>query len=255
MPAFRGGMNNRRWIFLRGLTRGNVHWGKFPEILKTANPDIEFEFLEIPGNGYLNNEKTPTDIKAIINLLRSRSKICQQNLTFNLCGISLGGMISLKWAEIYPQNIESVTIINSSLKQFSPFYHRLVPANYMKILRAIVRTDVEQQERIILQITSNNFNETKSYLESFSEFASKHKISKLNITRQLILANKINIKITNLPKIPLKIIVSQNDNLVSALCSSKFIKELGGTLYCHPTAGHDLPLDDPNWLVDVLINH
>jgi pimeloyl-ACP methyl ester carboxylesterase len=246
-------MNNSRWIFLRGLTRGNIHWGKFPEILKLAYPDIEVEFLEIPGNGYLNLEKTSTDINQILKQLKNRSKFCQQNLSFNICGISLGGMVALKWAELFPQDVESVTIINSSLKQLSPLYHRLLPNNYAKIFKAIGESDIQNQEKIILQLTSNKSNETQSYLKSFTNFATEHKILRFNIIRQLILANRI--RITNFPNIPLIIIVSENDRLVSSHCSKIIFKVLGGSLHCHPSAGHDLPLDEPDWLLEILARH
>ena len=96
MQALRDGMNRKRWIFLRGLTRGNIHWGNFPELFKNANPDNEVEFLEIPGNGFLNNEITPTNIIQVIDLLKSKSNFCKENVPINICGISLGGMIALK---------------------------------------------------------------------------------------------------------------------------------------------------------------
>ena len=55
-------MNNNRWVFLRGLTRGNIHWSKFPEVFKTINPDAEMEFLEIPGNGFRFEESSPVSV-------------------------------------------------------------------------------------------------------------------------------------------------------------------------------------------------
>ena len=157
----------------------------------------------------------------------------------------------LRWAELYPQQIESVAIINSSLKQFSPFYKRLLPRNYLMILKAIGETDIFKQENMILQITSNKLQDTQLYLKSFATFASEYKILKFNIIRQLVLAN--NIKIKQLPRIPFKVIVSQNDRLVSSDCSVKIANNFSGGLYVHPTAGHDLPLDEPAWLVETLV--
>ena len=237
---------NNNWIFLRGLTRGNIHWGNFPEIFLKINPDAKVEFLEIPGNGLLNNELTPTDPKLVIDLIRAKSSFCQNNLPFHLCGISLGGMIALKWAELYPQNIENLVIINSSLKQFSPFYHRLNPRNYGQIFLALLETSKIKQETIILKITSNKFNDNEIYLKTFSEFATNNKFLKENLIRQLFLAN--NIKIGNLSAIKIKIISSKNDRLVDFSCSNRIASNFGIKQIIHPTAGHDLPLDEPEWL-------
>ncbi len=248
-------MNNNHsnnWVFLRGLTRGNIHWGNFPEIFKRLNPEAEIEFLEMPGNGLLSEEISPINPKQVIELLRYKSKFCQNNLPFNICGISLGGMVALKWSELYPEDIQSVAVINSSLKQYSPIYQRLIPNNYGKIIGALFKSDEEEQERIILSITSNKFEENQKYLKSFAELSKEHKVSRANFIRQLILAS--NIKIQTHPNLPLIVISSKLDRLVHSSCSEKIAENLGGSLYEHPTAGHDLPLDEPEWLSDMLVS-
>lgn len=247
---WRVGMNN--WIFLRGLTRGNIHWGKFPEIFKELNPSAVVEFLEIPGNGLLSDEPTSTDPKEVIDQIRNRSKFISNNETFNVCGISLGGMVALKWAELYPTEILSVATINTSLSQYSPFYHRLAISNYGKIIWGLLACDEKEQEKIILEITSNNFSKAAFYLESFSEFSKNHQVTKANFIKQLLLASNIEIK--KFPNIPLKVISSKMDRLVDSSCSDEVAKALGAKQLIHPTAGHDLPLDEPVWLAEQLIN-
>lgn len=244
---------NNNWIFLRGLTRGNIHWGNFPEVFKRLNPEAEIEFLEMPGNGLLNKESSPINPKEVIEFLKAKSKFCQKNLPFNICGISLGGMIALKWAELYPEDIASVTIINSSLKQYSPFYRRLITNNYGKIVGTLFKSDREEQEKIILSITSNKFHENQKYLKAFAELSRDHQVSRANFIRQLILAS--NIQIQNPLNVPLIVISSKHDRLVHSSCSDNIAKALRGNLYIHPTAGHDLPLDEPEWLSEILVRN
>ena len=244
-------MSNNNWVFLRGLTRGNIHWGSFEEIFKRINPDAQIEFMEIPGNGFLSDEKSPTNVKILINILREKNKFSQKNMPFNICGISLGGMVALKWAELYPHEINSVSLINSSLRQYSSFYERLLPNNYAKMLWALFYSSSSEQEKLILKITSNNFEVNKKHLEAFSAFSKLHKVSKKNFARQLLLASSIQIK--SLPDLPIKIISAKFDRLVSSKCSAKIVKGLGGKSYIHPTAGHDLPLDEPEWLIEKLL--
>jgi len=244
-------MTNQNWVFLSGLTRGTPHWGDFPKIFKNLHPKINSEFLEIPGNGSLYLEETPINPEKVIQFLKNRSQFCQKNVPFNICGISLGGMIALKWAELYPQDICSVVIINSSLNQCSPFYQRLRLKNYYSILKGLFHTNSMYQEELILKITSNKFEETKRYLNLFSNFSKDHKVSKANFTKQLLLAN--NVLIHHFPNIPLKVICSKNDRLVNSICSDKIAIALNGLQIIHPTAGHDLPLDEPKWLSEHLV--
>lgn len=246
-------MSKNNWVLLRGLTRGNAHWGYFPEVFQKDHPDIAIELLEIPGNGTFNDIDTPLDPIEAVNLIRNRCQFAKNNMKFHLCGLSLGGMIALKWAELYPDEILSVSVVNTSLRQYSHFFQRLNPRSYLSILKAICAKNIFQQEKLILKITSNNFPSTQVKLPDFVEFFKNHPVSAKNFFRQLILASKI--KIQRCPLIPLKVIWSQNDRLVSCVCSQKIAAEFGGTHYVNPTAGHDIPLDDPQWLSQVLTDH
>lgn len=238
------------WIFLRGLTRGNIHWGVFPELFLKANSNAQVEYREIPGNGSLTDMKTPTSPEAVVNFLRQSCKLVNGVNRYHLCGVSLGGMIALQWAQMYPAEVLSVNIINSSLGEHSPFYERLIPQNYLKLLSAIFKSNTYDQEKIILEITSNRYSENEKYLSSFAEFASKHKVSYANFIRQLLLAG--NIKINPTIK-SVNVFSAARDRLVSPICSEKIAKEFKAKLIQHPSAGHDLPLDEPDWLIEKLL--
>ncbi len=248
----RNGMSNN-WIFLRGLTRGNIHWGAFPDLFLAANPGAQVEYLEIPGNGELSSELTPTDPKVVIEYLKQKSHLAKNNTTYHLCGISLGGMVALKWAQMYPDQVESVTVINSSLSQYSAFYQRLRPDNYSKLLGALFEKDTYKQEEAILKITSNKFEQNEKYLSFFARFALVHKVTRSNFFRQLILAK--NIHLHQFPNMKLNVLSSAKDRLVHSSCSGEISKGLKGNLVVHPTAGHDLPLDEPQWLIEQLMKN
>jgi homoserine acetyltransferase len=243
---------SNNWIFLRGLTRGNVHWGDFPEIFMAANPGAQVEYLEIPGNGLLCNEVTPVDPEEVIKVLKNKSKLAQGNNTYHLCGISLGGMIALKWCEMHEDSVESITVINSSLPQNSSFYQRLKPRNYLTLLKILFTQDSYEQESHILNMTSNNLLETKKYLERYANFSSTHKVTRMNFLRQLILASKIRVKKIRPKK--LFILSAAHDSLVHCLCSQKIANDLEGELLIHSSAGHDIPLDAPEWVAKHLVS-
>ena len=46
---------------------------------------------------------------------------------------------------------------------------------------------------------------------------------------------------------------SQEDRLVSSQCSQAIAQAWGLPLQLHPWAGHDLPLDDPQWVIDAVL--
>jgi pimeloyl-ACP methyl ester carboxylesterase len=254
-------MNKSQWsagmeskiMLLRGLTRGNGHWGDFPEILKSKIPDAEIELMEIPGNGTQNHKKTPVDVEEVIKDIKSRSLFAQQKYPFHLVAISLGGMVALKWAELYPSDLASVTVINSSLKQCSPFYKRLKYENYYKIISTLFQIRISKREKLILKMTSNRPKRIEQFLEIFSAFSSVHKTSMVNFLMQIKLANSI-VLIKDIV-VPVTIISSLQDRLVDASCSRELSKLTKSRLITHENGGHDLPLDEPNWLCDVLFQN
>lgn len=241
-------MNN--WIFLRGLTRGKIHWGNFSSHFLSLNPDVRIEFLEIPGNGNRSSEKTPINPLTVIDLLRRDSRFIIEGEKFNLCGISLGGMVALKWAELYPEEILTVNVINTSLTQLSSFFERLSPAIYQNLLQAFFTKDLNQREQLILEITSQNPGAHSALIRTFADFAALNPLSRLNFFRQLLLAR--NIYIENIT-VKLTVISSRNDQLVKPLCSRRIAHAFGGNFIQHNSAGHDLPLDDPKWLSHELL--
>lgn len=240
------------WIFLRGLTRGVVHWGKFAEIFKQRNPDGLIEFIEIPGNGTKSQLSTPISPKKLIDHLRAESSIIANKLDYHLCGISLGGMITLKWAELYPAKLQTINTINTSLSQFSSIKERMIPQNYLKVIGGLRESDPYEREKLILSMTCNHSGSIERNLSLFAEFSIAHPIKKSNFLRQLILARRI--RINQLPPIPFRVICSDHDRLVSSKCSKIIAEKLNGKLLIHPSAGHDLPLDEANWLADILLS-
>jgi pimeloyl-ACP methyl ester carboxylesterase len=241
---------SKNWVFIRGLTRGVVHWGEFAKKFQDLHPDYKIEFIEIPGNGELSEMLTPKSPEELIEYLRSKSDIVKSAEEYNLCGISLGGMIVLKWAELYPDRISTVNVINTSLSQFSPFYKRLLASNYIKVAAGLFSSNPYQKEKLILNMTANNAESITRYLQIFTDFAKVHSVKKINFIRQIQLAKKI--KIDNWKNTKLNVISSTSDRLVSHSCSKMIAQKLNGKLIIHSSAGHDIPLDDPSWLIQAL---
>jgi len=245
-------MEKNKWVFLRGLARGNIHWAEFPETLKATTGIIEIELLEIPGNGDSYNEKTPICGKRVVEILRSRSRFVRENTHFHLCGVSLGGMVALKWAELFPNEVSSVVIINSSLRRCSSVFQRLVPSNYPVLAQNIFSNNYYKNELRILRCTSNFHHRYSDKISIFAKFAKEHPIMFSNFIKQLWLAQNIDVQ-SNF-SCPIKIVMSLKDRFVSPECSKAMAQYLKAPLFIHPTAGHDLPLDDPNWLCNILLN-
>ncbi len=239
-------------VGIRGLVRGNFHWLAFPESLKKVVPEVTFLPLEMAGNGHRSNELSHMNPEAVIQDFRQQLQAWKgshpeyHSAQITVLAISLGGMLALKWAELYPNEIDQLIVVNSSLNQCSPFYKRLIPKNYFRIFKTLGFGSIAEKEALILDVTSNSQSLQKSHLLKYIEFSTQNKIRSVNFIRQLILASRI--KIINPLRLSPVFIYSENDGLVSCDCSKALAQKFNGSLHVNSIAGHDLSFDQPDWL-------
>lgn len=236
----------KNWILLRGLVRSQFHWKNFGETLKEKLKINVVHLLELPGNGLLYQKKTPTDIFETITQLRSQLSFYGEQ-SFGIIGISLGGMLATQWALLFPQEVSHLVLINSS-SPLSPFYRRMRPQNYLSLIKQLAFSNPDQFEEFILKTTSNNLKKWNPQLQENIEFLKQHPVSFMNIFNQLILASQSDFK--QVPEARKLILTSRADQLVSYKCSELIATLWDCEIFFHETAGHDLPLDDADWIIE-----
>lgn len=241
-----------RWIFLRGLTRDSRHWGEFPAEFQRAFPEADIVLLDLPGNGRLYPMQSPDTIPAMVDYCRNALRARHCAPPYHVLAMSLGAMVSVDWADRYPEELAACVLINTSLRPFSPFYQRLRPANYPVILKLLLSgTDASDWEDKILRMTSNLAEKAANRAQivaDWTQWRTECPVSHDNALRQLRAASRY-LAPTHKPPPPLLVLASANDRLVSPDCSRRLAQRWQTDFAEHPVAGHDLPLDDGPWVV------
>lgn len=234
-------------LFLRGLIRDQRCWGDFPEKLNHHAPHIKHYFLDLPGVGTENGRSCPTTITAIrIDLAkRFHEMIAQGKLPsgpWTLLGMSMGGMIAMDWVDTEPDLFENLILINSPKVQA-----RILP----RLLQVLIGMRPETSERILLQISSNRFMKQdfriRELLAHQIKWRKERPVSRLTFIRQILAASSYRLPQAR-PKSKTMVFSSEGDRLVSRKSSQLLAEHLAAKRITHPWAGHDLPLDDPDWL-------
>ncbi len=235
------------WILLRGLTRESRHWGDFPERLQHECATAQVQALDLPGNGSLNDQQSPTQVADMAQSCRSQLGERRIVPPYFVVAMSLGAMVAVDWATRYPDEIAGCVLINTSLRPFSPFYHRLKPRNYLPLIDLLLRKrDAEYRERTVLHLTSRHAVAPEKLAE-LAGYARQSPVSSGNALRQLLAAARYAAPAGG-PPVPVLILSSAEDHLVDPLCSRRLAARWHTAFAEHPTAGHDLPLDDPAWV-------
>ena len=243
----------RTWVLLRGLVRGKGHWLGFAEKLQAAFPEDKVIALDLPGNGSLHHQPSPVTGAGMVRSARQQLQALEATAgaPYTVVAISLGGMVTLEWLRQAPSEIRQAFIINASLASLSSFRQRLQPANYGGLLRwGILNRDALKKERYVLSVNCNLLDDAER-AQCAHALATLPPVSAPNALRQLLAAARYRAPAALFGQ-PVVVISGAADRLVSAKCSQAIAKHWGWPLLTHPQAGHDLPLDDPQWLLACL---
>ena len=236
------------WVLLRGLMRESRHWGQFPVLFQKAMDGQAVVTLDFPGNGCLHAQTSATCVADMVDHARTQLKQLGYVPPYHLLAISLGAMVAVAWSERYPAELEKMVLINTSLAPYNPFYHRLRPGNYLALTR-LFYCCTTRRESLILKLTStrSRAENLKPILAQWIAYADECPITRANILRQLKAALTYRAS-PNTPPIPVLLLAGQQDQLVNVKCSLTLAQRWGCAIKLHPTAGHDLPLDDGVWV-------
>ncbi|MDM0078272.1 alpha/beta hydrolase [Variovorax sp. J2P1-59] len=241
------------WVLLRGLTRESGHWGAFPEMLSERMPGARVLTLDLPGNGRLNHAPSPTSIEATMQNARQQMKASGHSPPFHLLAMSLGAMVAVEWACSHPEELAGCVLVNTSLRPFSRWYQRLRPANYAALLGVVAGAmSSRQREQTILRLTSRHLAPDDGVIDDWTALREARPVSAANALRQLLAAARYRAP-ANAPAVPLLVLASRCDALVNAQCSRQLARQWRTAILEHPTAGHDLPLDDGPWVVEQIL--
>ena len=234
------------WVFLRGLTRESRHWGDFLDQFRQVLPEHPLVALDLPGNGLLNHLPSPTSVPKMVESCRSQLAMRGIEPPFHVLAMSLGAMVAVAWAQAYPLEVSANVLINTSMRPFSPFYQRLRPVNYGVLLRlAILGASSETWERRILHMTSNRGDE--SVLPHWLALRRANPVLRLNAFKQLVAAARFHAA-DEKPVTPTLLLTSECDHLVSVASTRSIARHWQCAMRVHPSAGHDIPLDDGRWV-------
>lgn len=235
------------WVLLRGLTRESAHWGDFFEILRAELPGATVIGIDLPGSGRLFEARSPTRIESVTQSCREQLLRLGVSPPYHLLAMSMGAMVAVDWASRHPQELCACVLINTSLRPWSPWYQRLRPAAYPSLLSALLVGGLRRREQTILRWTSRHAHAPSSVIGQWMAIQRARPVSRANALRQLLSAARFHAPVLA-PEVPLLVLASRRDALVDPRCSRRVAELWHAGFVEHPTAGHDLPLDDGPWV-------
>ncbi len=243
------------FILIRGLGRESGHWGDFPAQLGAKIPNALVKCIDLPGTGENLAMRSPIHMREISEFVRTETEFLKSRMklgkinTFILAP-SLGGMISTDWMINYPRDISGMVLINTSFSSWSPFWERLQPQAYQHIVQIILKEkDAFARESEVVRMVSNDEDKFQSHAKEWSDVFAARPIQLTTILRQLLAAKEFappKVKVAA----PILLLSSAEDRMVNPRCSEIIQNVWDCPMHVHPWAGHDIPLDDADWVIE-----
>jgi pimeloyl-ACP methyl ester carboxylesterase len=149
-----------------------------------------------------------------------------------------------------PAELSACVLVNTSLRHFSPWHRRLRPRSYSSLLSIALRSHHSRaQEESILRLTSRNARAAAAVLDTWTALRHSQPVSRMDALRQLIAAARFEAP-TDVPDVALLVLSSLRDALVDPRCSQAIADRWQCDHVAHPWAGHDLTLDDGEWVAE-----
>jgi pimeloyl-[acyl-carrier protein] methyl ester esterase len=243
------------WYFLRGLGRDARHWGTFPDSFRKGFPGSQVHTIDLPGSGENAPLPSPWSIE-------ETAEFCHRTFLEQvtrgetperiwLLAISLGALVGVEWMRQHPEHFEGAVLINTSFAKFSPVYHRLSFPRTPELLRAGLQFDLFKRELSVLKLTSEYKKNQIEIAQRWADFQRERPLSRMNLVRQLRAASRYRAP-EEAPVSNLLLLNSLGDKLVDPRCSLAIHQRWNVPLQRHSEAGHDLPLDDPDWVIHAI---
>lgn len=211
----------RVWLLLSPTAEGCARWGDAPQRLllqlRRVQPRALLFTLDLPGSGTRRREGSPAHVQAMPALLRER--LAQAGLDgepIGLIGHSLGALVATEWARQQPQQVAALVLLNPAMRPFTPILRATRVALWPRALGGLLR--------------NGTHGATWSTALSQGLARWRYAASKRRPIARVLLLN------------------GQDDPWRDWRIGQSISRAWGAALRLHPQAGHDLLLDDPDWV-------
>jgi pimeloyl-ACP methyl ester carboxylesterase len=236
-------------LLLRGLTREARHWGDFPKQIESQLPGVKVHCIDLPGVGTENSLESPNSIRAIRNDVRKRWLSQSAQGKWSVLALSMGGMVAIDWLKEFPSDFQTAILINTSARNLSRWHQRLSLTAALTVGALILKTNPMRRENTVLKIISEKHKNDQNLVQQFGTIAQDRPLARKTVLRQLFAASKFSAPKFD-AKVPLYFLASRKDKIVNWRCVRELAQHYSAPFYIHEEAGHDLVLDDPNWVIE-----
>lgn len=238
------------FFLLRGIGRESGHWGStFTQEVRQELPCANFVLMDLPGAGKYYNKPALSTIEKMADFLRREYLPILDSVPGKriIVATSLAGNVALEWVTQYPTDFHGAVLMSTSLKGVCKGKERVKPEAKTQFVSIFLTNDLREREEEFLSINSNGGVKADSLLDAWEAIQKMRPVSKGALLKQTV-AGMTYKPTKDKRTLPILVIGSKSDKIVSVSCFEKVANTLDAELILHTSAGHGIPIDAPLWL-------
>lgn len=251
-PALRAPLAPRTWLLIGPLGRECAGWDVAPEVLaehlRAVHTDARLFQMDLPGCGRLWREPSPADVEGLASGLRARATAAGLAGPFGLVAHSWMACAATEWARQQPDEVGALVLINPAMRPFTQVLRSVRPGLWPAAMGQLLgrRLPLGREQR--LWRTHTRLHEAPpSLMQRWRELRREHPPRARTALAQLLAVWRYEGS-RRRPHKQVLLLAGKRDPWRDWRVAAAISRAWGAALRLHPEAGHDLLLDDPEWV-------
>lgn len=248
------GSGDKVIVLLRGLARWSDHWLGFDEALASHG----YKVIAIDNRGFGRSASLSVKNLNIAQMAEDVAGVITKEAPAgaHVVGVSLGGMIAICLASLKPQLVRSLMIVNSSVA--SSRLSRISRRALLSVGSLLIRSNKGHAKLANTLMGKETPPSRKAELaEGWKKIDFNAVVKLRQLWSQLMAARKFSGHIEMAAiRCPVSVIKGGADAFVDPQNSDFIQKSIrGAQLIVHPSAGHEIVFEDPEWMTKKIMEH
>lgn len=240
----------QHWVLLGGINRECARWSGAPQHLlsqlRRVRPDIQLHLLDLPGTGRYWQQRSPARMEALVANLRER--VSRLEGPFGVIASSFASAAATEWARQRPDEMGAMVLMSPAMRPFTPMVRAVRPALWPTLWALMLgrRSPWALDERLFASTTRLRADVLALDAE-WQRLRSEHPVKLRNALAQSLAVWRYEAS-RRRPLSRVLLLAGHQDQWFDWRISQAMSRAWGAALRIHPEAGHDLLLDDPEWV-------
>jgi len=234
------------------MGRESAQWGEAPRLLlqqlQVVQPGARLYQLDLPGTGRLWAQRSPRDIASMLAGLRSRVQAAGLQGPIALIANSWVSCVATEWARQHGNELGALVLISPCLRPFTPVLRSVRFELWGAALALLLgrRSPLERDRRFWRSHVQLHEPE-QALLAQWQALRKAHPMRARTGLAQLLAVWRYQSS-RRRPHQQILLLAGKGDVWIDWRVASAISRAWGAALRLHPEAGHDLLLDDPQWV-------